>query len=74
MHFKDKIVRFLQDSAERLKLTYQSTLQAIQTLNLLENYHAPHINKAIGKHYANTRPFSLALLSLCCKLHETKLV
>ena len=44
MLFKDKMIAFIHHSAETLKLTYQSTLQSIQILNLIDTYAARRVN------------------------------
>jgi len=70
MLFKDQTIALIHRSAETLKLTYQSTLQAVQLLNLVEAYASHQLNTAHKQHYNPT--FATALLSLCCKLHEVK--
>jgi hypothetical protein len=70
MLFKDQTIAFIHRSAETLKLTYQSTLQAVQILNLIEAYASHQLNIVQKQHYDPT--FASALLSLCCKLHELK--
>lgn len=70
MLFKDKSIAFIHHSSETLKLTYQSTLQTIQLLNLIDHHAHPQLNALTRNHYQPA--FPTALLSLCCKLHEVK--
>ena len=67
MHFKEELLRFTQQTAQKLKLNYQSTLQAVQNINILSRYRGQLINI-----HAKDVPycFALALLSLASKIHE----
>lgn len=68
------MLRFLQESSEQLKLTYQSALQSIQVLNILDHYHHYPINRLIHKSQHKGKCLSLAILSLCTKMHEVSYV
>lgn len=72
MIFKERLVHFLEESSEKLKLTYQSTLQSIQIINVIDTLHRIDINKAIAKQWTKAKCFAIALLRLCCKLFEVK--
>lgn len=69
MLLKERMVRFLQESAEKLKLNCQSALHSIQTLNILDHYHHQHINRIVSKSTLRAKSLALAILSLSSKLH-----
>lgn len=64
------MMNFIEESSEKLRLNYQSTLQAIQIISLLDYYHPHRINELLGKNYSVAKCFALSLLNLCCKLYE----
>jgi hypothetical protein len=74
MQFKENIVRFIEEASEKLKLTYQSTLQSIQIINVLDNQHSASINKLLNKNSFKAKCFAASLLNLCCKLYEQQSV
>ena len=72
MHLKEQMVHFIEESSETLRLGYQATLQAIQIVSILHNYHHKRVNDIIARQPNRAKCFALALLGLCCKLHESK--
>lgn len=74
MLLKQPMLRFLQQSSQQLKLTYQSALHSIQILNILEHYQHSAINRLIHKSMYRSKCLSLGVLSLCTKIHEINYV
>lgn len=72
MQLKEQMVHFIEQSSEKLRLGYQATLQAIQIISVLDNYHHRRVNDVIGRQSIRAKCFALALLNLCCKLYESK--
>lgn len=72
MQLKEQMVHFIEESSEKLRLGYQATLQAIQIVGILDNYHHRRVNDIIGRQIIRAKCFALALLNLCCKLHESR--
>jgi hypothetical protein len=72
MELKERMVHFLEEASERLRLGYQPTLQAIQALNVLDHSRsAPTINRFI-RTLSRAHCFAAALLALTSKLYDAK--
>lgn len=67
--YKEKVVHFMEDAGDRLRLSSQTTLHAIQLLNCLDAFQRIQLAKALVR---NAQTLAIALLSLSAKLYETK--
>ena len=72
MQLKEQMVHFIEEASEKLRLAYQATLQAVQIVGILDNYHHRRVNDIVGRQTSRAKCFALALLNLCCKLHESR--
>ena len=64
------MVKMTEQMGEKLKLTEQSTLQAIQLVNILDQYHHQAIAKILHKQSQMIDTLVMALLSLCSQIFE----
>jgi hypothetical protein len=70
MEFKERMVHFLEEASERLRLGYQPTLQAIQALNILDHPRShPPINKIV-RNLPRAYCLAAAILALTSKLYN----
>ena len=63
------MVKMAEQLAEKIKVGEQSTLQAIQLINILDQYHHHSIAKILQKHNQYADTFVMAILSLCSRVY-----
>ena len=70
MLFKERIVHFIEENSERFKLSYQSTLHSIQTLNVLEHSQLQPINAFIHHNWTHAKCLAINALIISANLYE----